>query len=219
MKSRIHLVVFSLFLAAAPAAGQIFSVSGFASWVDPSGRSSFQIDEGTSDLEQIDFDSEQGWGAAANFHLSRRISFEVAASLVEPDLTARVNEPQVPFEFTEGLQMIPITGILQFHLAPGASFDPYIGAGVAYVLYDDIEGTDELDEIEVERIDFDDDLGYAVNAGVGWYMTRNLGLYLDAKYVLSKSSATAVFTEGPGVDAQEVKVDPLILAAGLTLRF
>jgi len=73
-------------------------------------------------------------------------------------------------------EMMPVTAVLQFHFAPNGRFDPYFGAGAAYVLIDDVDTPDELNNIDFERLDFDDDVGLALNAGLGIRLTDNPGL-------------------------------------------
>lgn len=205
-----------LILAAAvtPALAQnrLIDLSGFATWVDPSGENDIRFDPGSADVA-TDFDGDQGWGLALNIFWSNRISTEFAAATVEPDLNIRSAVP-----LSEGLQMVPLTAVLQLHLLPRSGFDPYIGIGAAYVLFDDIEESRELDEVDVEAIDFDDDYGVVWNAGVSWALSAGLALYLDVKYVPIESAARAVFTQGPG-QATEIEINPLMLSAGLSFRF
>ena len=112
--------------------------------------------------------------------------------------------------------MIPITGILQFHLAPNGFIDPYIGGGAAYVLFDDIEdiGLDDLD-----RIDFKDDVGFVVNAGVGIRLGNRFGIVLDGKYVPIEADATAINLGATEEDDTRVDISPIIISAGLHFAF
>ena len=53
------------------------------------------------------------------------------------------------------------------------------------MLIDDVDAPDELNNLDFESIDFDDDVGLALNAGLGIKLTDHFGLTLDAKYVRS----------------------------------
>lgn len=200
----------------ASAQSRFVDVIGRASWVDLGASDAFE--GGGFDESEIEFDSEIGYGAAVNFFLGNRISLELGASIFEPETTLTSNNPTVPFLTRGTLEMIPITGVLQFHFAPASRFDPYIGAGAAYVLFDELNNTDDLDQVQFERLDFEDNVGLAVNAGVNIGFGANFALNLDAKYVPVESSAEAVFVIGPNSTA-EVAVNPLIVSAGLALRF
>lgn len=209
---RIFLVLGVLTLAMTPAFAQERSVdlTGWVTFVDPSG------DTDLEDGEIAEFDSEQGFGVGINVFWTNAISTEFAASLVEPDLTLRANDPTIPASIGS-LEMMPLTATLQFHFNPNGRFDPYIGGGVAYVLFDDIE-SEELDEIGFDSIDFDDDYGFVANAGLSIDLTETFAINLDAKYVPVSSPSRAVVA-GVAGDEIEFDVNPLILAAGVSLQF
>ena len=113
---------------------------------------------------------------------------------------------------------IPITGVLQWHFAPHGTIDPYIGAGATYVLFDTLRNSSDVGNLGVSKIDFKDDAGFCANAGIGFALGPGFAFTIDGKYVPLKSSATAVFASGPNTGAR-VKINPVILSAGLTFRF
>jgi outer membrane protein W len=218
MKTVKFAFVVTLLLVALPAAAQDRSVdvTGWVTWTDISGNNTITGSPG-NDLD-FDFDSVQGFGAAINVFWSNRISTEFAFSILEPDLTFAPENPAIPVFAGGSLDMMPITLTLQYHFNPNGRFDPYIGAGVAYVLFDDVDGGRNLGDVNLSSIDVDDDYGFVLNAGVSIDLTRSLALNLDAKYVPVDAAATAVFTSGPG-QAFNIEVNPLILAAGLQFQF
>ncbi|HSN69136.1 MAG TPA: OmpW family outer membrane protein [Thermoanaerobaculia bacterium] len=202
-----------LTLMITPAFAQSRSVdlTGWVSFIDPSGSTTFE------DGEIAEFDSEQGFGLGLNVFWSNRVSTEFAAYAVEPDLNLRATDPEFPSGVIGSLEMMPITGTLQFHFSPDGRVDPYIGAGVAYVLFDSIEG-ESIEDIGFDSIDFDDDYGFLANAGVSIDITRSFALNLDAKYVPVSASARAVI-DGVETDPEDFDVNPLILSAGVSLQF
>ncbi|MFZ2493755.1 MAG: OmpW family outer membrane protein [Thermoanaerobaculia bacterium] len=212
MKFGLSLAV-AFLLIAVPAAAQqrAFDLTGYAAWVDTSSEGTF---EGNNPLD-VSFDGTMGYGIGANIFWGDRISTEFAIVRVENDLNFRTRTINAT---PTQVEMMPITAVMQFHFAPNGRIDPYVGAGAAYVLFGDVDRPEELSNLDFESIDFEDDLGLALNAGVGIKLTNNLGLTLDAKYVPLESSATAVRPIGGG---SEVKFDmnPVIFSAGLTLRF
>jgi outer membrane protein len=215
MKHAVPFTLAVLLLAAAvpmSAQGRSFDLTGYAAWVDTSSEGTF--DDTTANPVDVNFDGTLGYGIGANIFFGDHISTEFAIVRVNSDVNFR--QRAVANGNTQA-EMMPITAVLQFHLAPNARFDPYIGAGAAYVLIDDVDTPDELNNLDFERLDFKDDVGLALNAGLGIRLTNNLGLTLDAKYVPLESSATAVRTTGN----TDVKFDinPVILSAGLSLRF
>jgi outer membrane protein len=214
MKHAVPITAVLLLILAVPMSAQsrAFDLTGYAAWVDTSSEGTFNED--TANPVDVNFDGTLGYGIGANIFWGDRISTEFAIVRVNSDVGFR--QRAVANSNTQA-ELMPITGVLQFHFAPNGRIDPYIGAGAAYVLIDDVDTPEELNNIDFERLDFKDDVGLALNAGLGIRLTNNFGLTLDAKYVPLESSATAVRTTG----STDVKFDinPVILSAGLSLRF
>lgn len=215
MKHAVPFTLAVLLLAAAvpmSAQSRSFDLTGYAAWVDTSSEGTF--DDTTANPVDVNFDGTLGYGLGANIFFGDHISTEFAIVRVNSDVNFR---QRAAANGNTQAEMMPITAVLQFHLAPNGRFDPYIGAGAAYVLIDDVDTPDELNNLDFERLDFKDDVGLALNAGLGIRLSNNLGLTLDAKYVPLESSARAVRTTGN----TDVKFDinPVILSAGLSLRF
>lgn len=214
MKRAVPILVL-LIAAAVPMSGQsrAFDLTGNVVWLDTSSEGTF--DDTTSNPVDVNFDGTVGYGLAANIFFGERISTEFAISRVNTDVNIRQRAVNNAGD-TEA-EMMPITAVLQFHFAPNGTFDPYVGAGAAYMLIDDVDAPDELNNIDFERLDFDDDVGLALNAGLGIRLSDNFGITVDAKYVPLESSARAVRTAGD-TDVT-FDINPVILSAGLSLRF
>lgn len=218
MKKLLVLAGMLSFLSVpAMAQGRIFDVMAHATWVDISGEGAIDFSE-LDDDPLVGFEADQGWGAGVNLFIGSRFSIEVTASTVSPELTIDPGNSPIPGFVAGDLQMIPITGVAQFHFAPNGSFDVYVGAGVAYILFDDIDDARDLDQVEIDEIDFDDDYGMVYNAGLTYGLTRAIGLNLDAKYVPADASAQVRFTSGAGQELN-IEVNPLILSAGIRIMF
>lgn len=215
MKHAVPITLVLLLIAAVPMSAQSrgFDLTGYVSWVDTSSEGTF--DDTTSNPVDVNFDGTLGYGVAANIFFGDHISTELAIVRVESDVTIRqraVNNPG-----NTQAELMPITAVLQFHLAPNGRIDPYVGAGAAYVLIGDVDRPNELNNLDFEKLDFKDDVGLALNAGLGIKLTDHLGLTLDAKYVPLESSARAVRT-GNTTDVK-FDINPVILSGGLSLRF
>lgn len=206
-------ILFSAFLLlfvtpAAFAQSRAFDLSVNAVWVDPTSEGTFD----SNDPTDVDFDGDLGYGAAANIFWGGRISTEFAISRVNPETNIRRRAAGAS---GGDIEMMPITAVLQFHLAPNGTIDPYIGAGAAYILFDDVE-SNGLNG--VQRIELDDDAGLALNAGVAIKLGNRFGIVGDVKYVPLKSNAHAVYVTGPDTEA-EIDINPVIVSAGLQFRF
>lgn len=209
---KILFAVAVVALGAAPGFAQSRSVdvSGFASWIDVTGEN--VIEEDASGNTELEFESEQGFGGAINVFWGNRVSTEFAASVFEPEASVRVRSAsRSPIG---RLDMIPITATLQYHFAPDSRVDPYIGAGVAYVLFDEFDD-DDLDDLGFGTVDVDDDYGVLVNAGLSIDITPNFAILLDGKYVPLETSISTAGVD----DAGDLEINPLILSAGVSFQF
>lgn len=212
--------VLALAILAMPLAAQdhTFSLAGFVTSVDPQGDGVFEGIDENSDLDDLDanFDSSEGFGAALGLHLSDNLSLELAASIVEPEFILTTGGP-VPITARTELEMIPVTLTIKWHLNPDGTLDPYIGAGAAYILFDDTDDFDSGDT-NLESVDIEDDVGLVVNVGLNVNFSEMIGLYLDAKYVPVEASADAVFLAGDGTST-DIEINPLMFSAGFRLMF
>jgi outer membrane protein len=216
---RFAAIATLLVLASYPAlaADRTFDLTGMVSWVDPNSSGTFNAADPNQPFD-ISFNSKMGYGIAANIFFGGHFSTEFAASEVRPDAVFR-SRAAAPTNGNLGtVKMIPITGVLQWHFAPNGRIDPYIGAGAAYVLFDNLDNIHDVGNLGVRNINFKDDAGLCLNAGIGFALAKNFALVADGKYVPVKSSADAVFATGPN-QSQKVKINPVIFSAGLSIRF
>ncbi|MBV9495238.1 MAG: outer membrane beta-barrel protein [Acidobacteria bacterium] len=217
MKRYGSLFALLMLLAAVPAVAQNrhIDLSANAVWVDTNSDGTFDAQNPNQPFN-ISFDGEVGYGASANFFFGNALSLEVAASSVRQgvDIPGR---PRPAGGGDSNIRMMPLSAVLQWHFIPTGRIDPYIGAGAAYVLFDDIDDISEIDN-SVQRINLKDDVGLAVNAGLGIMITPRFAITLDGKYVPLKSNARAVFVTGPDSETK-VDINPVIVSAGLTFRF
>jgi outer membrane protein W len=102
----------------------------------------------------------------------------------------------------------------QLHLPEHSRFDPYIGAGAAYVLTNALSSPD-LNAGGVGRVQLDDELGYYLNAGIGIRIAGGLGLVVDGRYIPYETTSRSEVT---GIE-QDLDFSPRLLSVGLRLRF
>lgn len=208
------LLVVALALPAA-AADRSFDITANAVWVDTNSSGTFNSAAPNQPFD-ISFDGELGYGVAVNVFFGDKISLELAGSSVKQGVSFP-GRPRPAGSSQSDINMVPLTAVLQWHFIPNGRIDPYVGAGAAYVLFDDINNPSDLGN-DVQRINFKDDVGLAVNAGIGIGITDHFGITVDGKYVPLKSSARAVFVTGPDTETK-VDINPVIFSAGLTFKF
>jgi len=216
VKRIIIAVILSLLALPALAADRFVDLTGWAVWVDTNSEGTFDSANANQPFD-VSFDGKLGYGAGVNVFFSDRLSVEVMAAAVKQGISFAGRTR--PAGASGGdLNMVPITGVLQFHLIPNGTIDPYIGAGAAYVLFDDVDDPSEFGNLNVRSIDFKDDVGLALNAGISFAITPRFAITVDGKYVPLKSSAKAVFVTGPDTTTK-IDINPVIFSAGLSLRF
>ncbi len=105
---------------------------------------------------------------------------------------------------------LPPTLTLQYHFAPDASFRPYVGAGVNYTRFYDVNlggGT-----LTVNNSSW----GGALQAGVDIPLNRNFFLNLDVKKIWIDTDVRVIAT---GAVAANLKINPLVFGVGLGMKF
>lgn len=208
MKSAASAIALLLLLVGTPLFAQDRNVdlTIWASSVDMQGTNEFE------DGFETEFEDGNGVGATLNIFWNDYLSTELGifslsseAGLVFEDLEA-VNLGDV--------ELMPVTLGVQFHILGASRFDPYIGAGGAWVTANDLE-SDELDDLGIGNVELEDEMTWFANAGLAFGITPNLGLALDARYIPYETTSRSSVT---GVE-EEFEVTPLWLSAGLRLRF
>ena len=100
---------------------------------------------------------------------------------------------------------------VQYRPFRSGTFQPYVGAGAAYMV---IFSTEDAAFRDVE---IDDDLAPALEVGTDIMFNERYGIFLDAKKAFWSADASGSI--GPLSIAAEAELDPLILQAGALFRF
>ncbi len=103
---------------------------------------------------------------------------------------------------------LPPTLSAQYHFAPTASINPYLGLGVNYTNISKVNllaGSGDL-----EKSSF----GVSLQAGVDFKIDKNWSINLDVKKVQIRSDVSI-----SGSKVSEVKVDPVLVGLGVGYRF
>lgn len=148
----------------------------------------------------IDFDRGTGFGAslARNFG---RWSGELAVFRTSSSGSLRSGGTSV-FDLGD-LELTPITAMLRYDFRHG-----YIGGGAAYVMTGDLSTEDG-------RVALDNSVEPVVGGGVTYDFSPRLGVVLDVRYIPMTISGRPAENE-PRITAD---VDPLLVSAGLRIRF
>ncbi len=178
----------------------------WASQVDMQGDNEFE-----SGFE-TDFDDGNALGASVNVPVNRWFSVEGSVFAIRSDAALNFEDATLDLG---SLDLVPFTAGAQVHfLGSNSRFDPYVGAGGAYIVADDLSSSD-LDTLGLGRIELDNDFTYYVNAGIGIHIAGGFGITVDGREIhyepTSRSTATGV--------EQDLELSPRLLSVGLRLRF
>jgi outer membrane protein len=157
-----------------------------------------------------------GAGAADRIHVSTKTIPELDVSyFFTPNIAAELilTYPQKHDVMLDGAKIgsfkhLPPTLTAQYHFLPGATINPYVGAGVNYTLLSKVNLLGGAASLE------HDSVGLALQAGVDFKLDKNFSINLDVKKVQIRSDVNI-----GGSRASDVKVDPLLIGVGVGYRF
>ena len=170
-----------------------------------------------------DIRNENGWGLGFNKYFGRNWSTEFTASRIQPRATFTPANAAVNPITGVRLKMTPITGTLQLHWNPRSSVDLNIGGGAAYVMFK-ADNSFNPGTSGLTAVNFRDEFGPLVNAGLAFNMSPNFGIRFDAKYMWVRARATTTFNSGVATignvgNSEHFGLNPFVLSAGLRFGF
>lgn len=153
---------------------------------------------------------------AIEYFLSDSFSIETICCMTEHDVDAVSGLPGA--ELVADAKLIPATVTAKGHFDLG-TVKPYVGAGVTYFLWVDVDPGAATIPLGVTETDLSDEFGFVLQAGMDVPLGDNgFGLTLDAKKYFVDT--TASWFAGNTLAIQtEHKLDPWVLSAGVSYRF
>jgi outer membrane protein len=111
------------------------------------------------------------------------------------------------------LRHLPPTLTLQYHFTDMGAFKPYVGAGINYTRFTNVQFTPAVVAALNPSLS-KDSVGFALQAGVDYAISKNMYLNFDVKKVQIKTSVYSF-----GAKAGTLKVDPWLIGVGVGWRF
>ncbi len=111
--------------------------------------------------------------------------------------------------------LLPPTLTLQYHFAPDATINPYVGAGVNYTIFFSQSLPASSPLVSVKH---GDSFGPALQAGVDIKLQDNMFLNFDVKKVWMNTKAT-MDAGALGIVKANVDLDPWLFGVGIGKRF
>ncbi len=106
--------------------------------------------------------------------------------------------------------VLPPTLLAQYHFLTDSKFQPYVGAGLNYTMFYDVDKGPGLD-----RVTYDDNFGYALQAGFDLMKDEHWGLNVDVKRIFLNTDVSV----NNGAITGDVDLDPWVFGVGITYRF
>jgi outer membrane protein len=105
----------------------------------------------------------------------------------------------------------PMTVTAHYHFTEMGRLQPYVGAGPAFMyVFDQDDGV-------MTQVKIDNAFGFAFQAGADYMITDRWGLFVDVKKAILRTEAKGFF--GPAPIQADVRLDPLVVHGGVSLRF
>jgi outer membrane protein len=111
------------------------------------------------------------------------------------------------------VNLLPPTLLLQYHFRPHATFRPYAGAGVNYTVFWDEDAPGGA----VTGIDYDNAVGYALQAGFDYGLDKHWMLNVDVKRYWLNTDVN--INSALGSLNADVDIDPWTVSFGVGYRF
>ncbi|MGX1196867.1 OmpW family protein [Parvibaculum sp.] len=141
------------------------------------------------------------------YFITDNVALELIAATTRHDVKWNIGGTQLDLG---KVNLLPPTLTVQYHFMPKERLSPYVGAGLNYtIFYNEDAGS------SITSIDYENSLGYALQAGVDYALDDNWSLNLDVKKLWLD---TDVKINGGAVTAN-VNLDPWIVGVGVGYRF
>ncbi len=162
--------------------------------INPSASSSaLNLDVDTQTTLELDF----------SYFLTNNLAMELILATKKHEVTAGGASVGT-------VKHLPPTLTLQYHFAPNAAFRPYVGAGINYTRFYDVNlggGTLDVDSSS---------WGGALQAGMDIPVNKTFFLNVDVKKIWID---TDVKVKATGATAANLKINPVILGVGVGMKF
>ncbi|MGI8570636.1 MAG: OmpW/AlkL family protein [Methylocella sp.] len=109
----------------------------------------------------------------------------------------------------------PLAGLLQYHFTNFGAFQPYLGAGAAYV----IQFANTSDGI-LSNFSIDPTFTFVLQGGFDYMLTQNWGVFVDAKKAIYLNPNFQGNLLNTNIHIKTLgKIDPWVASAGITFKY
>ena len=178
-----------------------------------------QVDDGTSLVLSATYMITENWAFDILAAWPFKHDVDIVATITD-NIGGGSESGSVPFGEVEHL---PPTFSLQYHFAPGAEFQPYVGVGLNYTTF----LSEDLDSLwpTIGIVDFslDDSVGVAAQLGADWMFSDQWLVNFDVRWINIEADLKGTIDDGVNapvtVELGTVEIDPWVFAINLGYRF
>lgn len=153
---------------------------------------------------------------AIEYFLSENFSLETICCVTQHDVDAVSGLPGA--ELVSDAKLIPATLTAKAHL-PLWAIKPYVGAGITYFWWVDVDPGAATIPLGVTRTKLSDELGFVLQAGADIALgDKGFGLTLDAKRYFVGTTAQWYAGNTLAIETEH-DLDPWVLSAGVSYLF
>lgn len=173
---------------------------------------------GTATLNNVAIPPTYTLGLEAGYFITPNIAIALSAGI--PPL---IHIKATVFNFSEALgtdrlgsaRFGPISGLLQYHFTNFGAFQPYFGAGAAYV----VMFANTSDGI-LSNFSIDPTFCFVLQGGFDYMLTQNWGVFVDAKKAIYLNPNFQGELLNTNIHIKTLgKIDPWIASAGITFKY
>ncbi len=143
------------------------------------------------------------------YFVNRNLAFELILATTEHEMSAKGSSLGQYVDLGK-VNVLPPTLTAQYHLDICDTIKPYVGAGVNYTFFYDVEKGAGLN-----RVEYEDGFGYALQMGSDFMYDEHWGLNLDIKRLYLNTDVSI----NNGAITGDVDLDPWIFGVGVTYKF
>lgn len=154
---------------------------------------------------------------AVEYFVTSNFSLETICCLTQHDVDATAGLP-VDAELVSNAKLIPATLTAKYHVDAGA-VKPYLGAGVTYFWWIDVDPGAATIPLGVTRTTLSDEIGLVLQGGMDIAVgDSGLGVTIDAKRYFVDTTARWYAGNTLAIETEH-KLDPWVVSAGVSYRF
>ena len=167
------------------------------------------------------YDKGVCYGVSFNFILINNLSIELIGLRFTTEVTKSEEN-----DLSKGtLKSIPLQLSIKYQFTKNSKFVPYILGGADYILYNHKVNLPEWEDLGFKiSEEVDNGIGFHVGLGFDIFISENIALNIDGRYVTSKTNFNSTILDTKSdisvtKEIKDLKIDLIIATVGLKIYF